>query len=145
VTAFRALDQFDVNRSFGAWLFAIARNKFLDHCRSRRSTTDEIPETPDLRTPHVILEESEGLKGVWQWVRGCLTEEQFLAVWLFYQEEMSVRDIAVALGRTPISVKVILFRARRRLVRARAMRAAGNFVEISPLAGQKPQPNPTLR
>jgi RNA polymerase sigma-70 factor (ECF subfamily) len=45
-----------------------------------------------------------------------LTEEQNNALWLYYVEDMPTAGIARVLGRSRASVKVLLFRARRRLL-----------------------------
>jgi RNA polymerase sigma-70 factor (ECF subfamily) len=37
------------------------------------------------------------------------------AAFLYYRDELSVREIALALGVTPGTIKTLLFRARRRL------------------------------
>ena len=47
--------------------------------------------------------------------RALLPEGQFQALWLRYAEDMRVAQIARVLGKTQTHVKVLLFRARRKL------------------------------
>ena len=53
---------------------------------------------------------------LWHLAAGVLAEEQMTALWLRYVEEMPLRGIALVLGRSQTSVKVMLFRARRKLL-----------------------------
>lgn len=118
VTAFQSISQFNVKHSFAAWLFTIARHKFIDHCRRQRLTTDEIPEMEDGCDPYTLMDRVEQGRHVWEWARSQLSQDQFQALWLRYQEDLSIKEIAEALGRTQISVKVMLFRSRQQLQRA---------------------------
>lgn len=145
VTAFRSIQQFDPGRSFSAWLFTIARRKFLDHRRQQRPTTDQIPETPDLRDPYAAMAQAEQGSDTWGWARRHLTEDQFQALWLHYQEEMSVREVAAALGRNFISVKVMIFRARQQLFRASRSGGTLPLLPIPALATVKNHPTQLIR
>jgi RNA polymerase sigma-70 factor (ECF subfamily) len=122
VTAYRGIQSYRPDRPFGAWLFTIARRKFIDYSRGARPRLEERDdsETCDTADPSVLLAERERREDLWAKVRSVVGPDQFSALWLRYQEEMSVKDIARALNRTQTSVKVMLFRARRTLVRAAA-------------------------
>jgi DNA-directed RNA polymerase specialized sigma24 family protein len=62
--------------------------------------------------------EDEGRKRFWDAAAGVLTDEQMAAVWLYYVEGLSAPEVAKVLGRSWVSVKTMLFRARRRLAPA---------------------------
>jgi len=47
--------------------------------------------------------------------RSCMGKSQFTALWLFYVEDMPIREIAKIMKRPDGWVKVNLLRARRRL------------------------------
>lgn len=117
VTAFGALGKYDPEQAFSPWLFTIARRKFIDHCRRHRSETDVIPEGSNEEDPSVIMDRAEHRQGVWDWVRSSVGDEQFQALWLYYQEQLTIKEIARALDRSAISVKVMLFRAKRVLAK----------------------------
>jgi RNA polymerase sigma-70 factor (ECF subfamily) len=133
ITAFRSVGQFDSKRSFSAWLFAIARNKFLDHLRRQRPSTDQIPESADWCDPSMEMARNEQGKDVWELARRHLSDDQFQALWLHYQEELSLREVATALGRNVIAVKVLVFRARRQLLRVYKKLGSAEFESVSAL------------
>jgi RNA polymerase sigma-70 factor, ECF subfamily len=113
VKAFRALAQFDPRRSFGAWLFAIARRNCIDHFRAAsRSTEAEMPELADHDDPASLLAARDERESLWQVAGRLLPAVQYQALWLKYAEEMDVAGIAEVLGKTQTHVKVLLFRAR---------------------------------
>jgi len=114
--AYRALDQYRPGAAFSAWLFAIARNKAIDHLRSLKQVSDQPqPESPDRDDPSVLLVRQEDLSQIWQHARQLLPALHFQALWLRYAEDLDVARVATILGRTRTYVKVLLFRARRTL------------------------------
>ena len=119
VTAYRSIHQLKPGHSFGAWLFTIAHRKFIDHCRAAKREQGEqvAAETWETNDPSIILSDRESAADLWQRARALLSRDQFDALWLKYQEDMSVQDIARVLGRTRTSVKVLLFRARQNLLK----------------------------
>jgi RNA polymerase sigma-70 factor (ECF subfamily) len=44
-----------------------------------------------------------------------LSQEEATALWLHYGEDLPARDIATILGRSYVSVKVMIFRSRKKL------------------------------
>ena len=53
---------------------------------------------------------------IWRTAERVLGAEAYRALWLRYADEMPVRDVARVLGRTVVSTKVMLFRARKKLL-----------------------------
>ena len=120
VRAFQALDRFDARAALAPWLFAIARRKSIDLLRAksrRQGQTAEENFELDGNDPAVLLERREEAENLWVLARNCLPVTQYQALWLRYAQEMSVAQIAVALGKTRAHVKVMLLRARRVLAR----------------------------
>ncbi len=116
VRAFKAIAQFDPRRSFAAWLFAIARRKGIDCFRARIPGVGEAaPEEFDRDDPAELLARREEARDLWGRARSLLPDGQFQALWLRYAEDMEIAQIACVLGKTQTHVKVLLFRARRRL------------------------------
>jgi RNA polymerase sigma-70 factor, ECF subfamily len=116
VKAFQALAQYDSRRPFVAWLFTIARRKLIDHQRAMPLVTDEpVPESADSNDPAELLAQREDRQSVWAFARRHLPPAQFQALWLRYAEDLNIADIARALGKTRVHVKVLLFRARQAL------------------------------
>lgn len=117
VAAFRYLPSYRREYSFSTWLFTIALRQ-LGALRKKC-----LPQTEDLIESVVCAQPGPEQLGMqrqrnetlWQTARRCLNEFQFLALWLFYVEEMSLADIASTMQRPSSWVKVNLMRARRRL------------------------------
>ena len=83
--------------------------------------------------PLDALVAAEGRRRLWDLASDVLSEEQTTALWLFYVEDMSVRGIALVLGRSQASVKIMLFRARRKLLPLVA--------ELDEETGRRPAPH----
>jgi RNA polymerase sigma-70 factor (ECF subfamily) len=117
VKAYQALEQFNPANPFAPWLFTIARRKCIDHHRSLPPKDDApVPDGPNLDDPAELLSRKEESAAIWERAQRLLPETQFQALWLRYTEEMSVKQIAQVLRKTQTHVKVLLFRARQRLV-----------------------------
>jgi RNA polymerase sigma-70 factor (ECF subfamily) len=117
IRAYHYLGSYDCERPFYPWLARIAFRLAQNH-RSRRS--HELPLTVELDGPAGTVNPLENLikneqsRALWQEVLNLPAGER-AAVVLFYQQELSVRQVAEALGVTAGTIKTFLFRARRRL------------------------------
>ena len=78
---------------------------------SSSNSTDEADEND----PSELLARREAERDLWQLAKRVLPQLQFDALWLRCAEDMSVADVARVLCRTQTHVKVLLFRARKRL------------------------------
>jgi RNA polymerase sigma-70 factor (ECF subfamily) len=76
-----------------------------------------VPDLTDDANPGELLADQEDRELLWQLARRQLTDTQFQALWLRYVEDMEVAQIADALGKSRVHVKVLLFRARQILAR----------------------------
>ena len=117
--AYRNLHRYGRRWAFSAWLFTIARRTGLNHRRRRgRWPTRRQSRRPCRRPPNRSTPwwPPSGRGRLWDLAAGVLSEEQMTALWLHYVEEMPLRGIALVLGRSRTSVKVMLFRARRKLL-----------------------------
>jgi len=116
VRAFQAMGQFDTRRPFAPWLFAIARRRCIDaHRRVRPVSENAPPDLPDYDDPAELLARQEDGRNLWRLARRHLPHAQFQALWLRYAEDMRPAEIARALGKTQLAVRVLLFRARQTL------------------------------
>jgi RNA polymerase sigma-70 factor (ECF subfamily) len=141
VRAFERLDQFDPRYRFSTWLYTIAIRMAHDHARSRRRRPQlaVLDETNCLAPTAEIgraAEAREEATNVWQLAKRVLSEPQFTAMWLRYGEDLSAADVAQVMGRSRIGVRVLLHRARTRLIAelapqelATGQRAAGGRTE----------------
>jgi RNA polymerase sigma-70 factor, ECF subfamily len=121
VRAYLRLNQYDPTRAFGTWLFTIAHRLAVSHHRrSLAAARADAAAGERLRNrvsvaPGWEMADQESRQHFWEKAARVLSEEQLCATWLFYVEEMPAPQIAEVLGRSWVSVKTILFRARRKL------------------------------
>jgi RNA polymerase sigma-70 factor (ECF subfamily) len=118
IRAFHSLARYDPRRPIINWLLTIARNCALNHFRSAKRW-EEIPEhTPsDTLSPSGLAEQKEQAAGIWERARAFLPQRQFEAIWLRFGESLSTRETADLMGLTQTHVKVLIFRARQRLLK----------------------------
>lgn len=123
VRAFTHLEAYDERRPFYPWLATIAvrlAQNWLTQ-RARVVAREAQASAPDADSaagadPLAALIADEHGRRLWRLVAALPAGERTAAI-LYYRQEMSVRDIAHALGVTSGTVKTLLFRARQRLRR----------------------------
>jgi len=117
--AYRQLHRYDPTRRFSTWLFAIGKNVAANHRAADRRRSDVEQKSGaerDDRAPPALPVERADAGEVWQAARRVLGEEAYRALWLRYADDRSVAEIARALGRSVVATKVMLFRARKKLL-----------------------------
>lgn len=119
--AYQQLATFKGESKFSTWLYKIAYNRSLDYLKKQgRSlqthTIDAINEyhLEDIGNVLDEMEATDRKKSVKEAI-GKLPEEDAVIITLHYFEEMSLKEIAVVLGQDPNTLKVRLFRSRKRL------------------------------
>jgi len=118
--AYEKIALYNSARKFSPWLFTIALRLAADYHRQPRLLTHstenyaEAIADPTL-TPEQQAIGAEAADDIWALAQRVLTTDQWTALWLLYGEGQSVKEIAAALGRTNVSVRVLLFRARKML------------------------------
>jgi RNA polymerase sigma-70 factor (ECF subfamily) len=118
VRAWRRLATYRDQWRFSTWLYAVARSAAADAARGRRERTQaEAPESGQDADPSAELAAREEGEKLWALAREVLSADQRSALWLFYAEERPAAEIGRVLGKTPIAVRVMLFRARGILAR----------------------------
>lgn len=109
--AYDRLDTYDPARPFQTWLFAIGKNLAANHAvaASRRDArhANSRPAAAAGEAPASDL---------WQRARTLLSPDAYRMLWLRYAQGLTVREIATELDRSSVAVKVMMFRARRRLL-----------------------------
>lgn len=109
--AFENIDRYDPARPFQTWLFTIGSRLAINHGQSA-ARRKELSAQPD-HEPSVQPAEAQG---VWRLARERLAAEPYRALWLRYARGYSVAEVERELGRSAVSTKVMLYRARRRLL-----------------------------
>ena len=121
VRAFTRLEYYDVRRPFYPWIATIAARLAQNWLR-RPVREIELDEAPDAEPaaeaadsdPLIALIALEDRRRLWRSV-AALSSGERTAVYLFYRQEMSVKEIAGILGVSGGTVKTLLFRARKKL------------------------------
>jgi len=121
VRAFRRLDSFDERNPMKPWLVKIAYRLAQEQWRSstrqkeRERTAGALREgIRDDRAPGAEVFAAEQSDLLWQAVQALPMAER-TAVVLYYRENLSVKEVAAAMGVSTGTVKTHLFRARSQI------------------------------
>ncbi|HVT79737.1 MAG TPA: sigma-70 family RNA polymerase sigma factor [Phycisphaerae bacterium] len=117
VKAWQQLHRFDSKYPFRTWLYTISYRLAVSRGRRETLTQEPLPEHAAAANPGLSaeIEREESKAALWGRARQVLSEEQFMALWLFYVDEMPAGEVARVLNRSWVSVKTLLHRARRKL------------------------------
>ncbi|HEY5628168.1 MAG TPA: sigma-70 family RNA polymerase sigma factor [Candidatus Limnocylindrales bacterium] len=116
--ALKAMPRYqDTGRPFAAWLYQIAVNAIADRYRSMRPS-QPLEDFHDLSVAGPALEEQaaqrDEVRRIWALVEE-LPHQQRTALVLKFQEDMKIEDIAVAMGKSPGAVKLLIHRGVTKL------------------------------
>jgi len=123
---FLALRRFDGRSSFGTWLYKITVNETYDYLRKKKARKlvyeadlsadqeERLGQRPPEEPARAALERAEARQAVERLLAELGPEERLMIV-LKEVEGYSVEEISQALNMNPNTVKVRMFRARRRL------------------------------
>ena len=111
--ALRSIGRYqDTGRPFSAWLYQIAVNAVNDRYRSARPVED-LDDARGAAVPGPGLEdlaaEREELRAIWHVVEK-LPAQQRTALVLKFQEDLKIESIALAMGKSPGAVKLLIHR-----------------------------------
>lgn len=104
------LEKFDHQRPLLPWLFTIARRQAITGWRKAKPLVplDELETAASADTPPIDFD-------IWDLARSHLPPLDFTALWMHYQQDYPIKEIARILGKTGIHAKIILHRARKKL------------------------------
>lgn len=110
--AYRNLASYDPSRRFSTWLFAIGKNTATNFrvAHRRRAEVEHAVEPPAV----AHADPTDG--AIWQIARRVLGEDAYHGLWLRYACDFTVREVARELGKSVVGTKVMLFRARAKLL-----------------------------
>ncbi len=114
ISAYRYLHSYNPRWRFSTWIYRIAiRNAFRQSENDMRVVDALADENaPDPLEACIVDSEHEN---VWLTAKRLLSEDAYAAMWLRYVEDMSVKEVALALDKTQSWAKVTMLRGRRRL------------------------------
>lgn len=116
--AYHNLGRFDTRRPLINWLLTIARRTALNHFRSAKRW-ESIPETLscDDASPADRADTTDETDNLWARARRILSQREFEILWLRFGEELSTEETARVAGITQTHVKILVFRARKHLMK----------------------------
>ncbi|WP_044642146.1 RNA polymerase sigma factor [Risungbinella massiliensis] len=121
--AYRKLDTFEEDSSLSTWIHRIASNTCLDHLRKKQHQTEYVDDwelleyrinLPPVKNTLDIVIQQENLEQV-QVSLAKLPEKQRLVFLLYYQQDLSYREIAEILQIPLKTVGTYLHRSRSQL------------------------------
>jgi RNA polymerase sigma-70 factor (ECF subfamily) len=114
--AFRNIDRFDSEWKFSTWLYTIASRQAISRHRSNKSKMTVSPPAPAPANPEETVIKKEESENIWS-LASSLPHAQYRALWMHYAEEMSIKEMAKVMRKKPITVRVLLHRARLNLAK----------------------------
>jgi RNA polymerase sigma-70 factor, ECF subfamily len=117
--AHRKISDYRSSWRFSTWLFTIAHRLAVSKRRRRWFRPLADPNPPGQFSgddPLANAQDKERHSKLWDEIAGILHADAFTALWLNYVESMSAQEIGRILNRSPNSVRILLHRARARLL-----------------------------
>lgn len=126
IKAYRNLSQLKEPAAFRGWIKRIGHNLTIDYLRKTKprvfsdivsSESDEMLEFPDERTdsmPEAVMDQKE-TKRLIDEILNSLSDEQRVAVSMFYYQQKSIKEIAKELGISENTIKSRLFHGRNKV------------------------------
>lgn len=121
IKAFKYLSGFNRKSQFSTWLYRIAYNTALSHLRKRKLPKSGLYELPE----HVVPESDDpsGLDRLMEDQQKTLIEQALqqlphsdrTLITLYYLQELNIAEISQAMHLDGNTIKVRLFRARKKL------------------------------
>lgn len=112
--AFKGMKSFDPEFKFSTWIYTIAVRQAISRYRTNKKMKANPADIPHIPEPEEIVIQKEESKNLWR-LASNLPKKEFEALWLHYYEDMPVKEIAKITKKKPITVRVLLHRARLNL------------------------------
>jgi len=120
IKVWKKLESFDIEKSqFKTWIFVIARNTITDYYRKKKATPFSYLKEEEFKEgeiedetvlPDLIMEKLQD-KEMLDKIIEELKDEYKTVITLYYQEEMTFKDIGEVLGKPMNTVKSYHYRA----------------------------------
>lgn len=121
IKIYKNLGKFKGDSKFSTWVYRIAYNTCLDRIKTYKKTRNTVGideftqnQVRTLETAFDLMDRADREQSI----KECLQkmpEDDATLLTLFYYEELSLTEISKVIGIEPNTVKVKLFRARKRL------------------------------
>lgn len=121
VKAYKSLSKFKGDSKFSTWLYKITYNSCLDKLKSqKRMIKSDVIDKIHIRGLEVekdaldYMDEKERLKVINNAIN-LLADEDKAIITLFYFNELSLQEVSDIVGTNPNTVKIRLYRSRKKL------------------------------
>jgi len=122
IKAYKNLSKFNGDSKFSTWLYRIAYHTSLDAIKRNKKTTNTIDINEvtfnQIKSVEHILEGIERKERA-ELMDACLqrlSNEERSIIWMFYYDELSLKEIIEVTGLHEANIKVKLHRARKKLL-----------------------------
>jgi RNA polymerase sigma-70 factor (ECF subfamily) len=112
--AYRSIDRFNPEHKFSTWLYTIALRLAISRFRAEKKKSSSLEPSPSPPDPQDIVIQKQESQNIWH-LASKLGEAQYEALWLHYGEDIPIKEMAKILNKKPITVRVLLHRARQNL------------------------------
>ena len=131
--AFKSIHRYNPEQPFLPWLYTIARREAI-RCWRRTKKTESLESAPEPS----IAAHSPDERGaqLWQVARSQLRPVAYTALWLHYQEDLPLREVAQSINKSENATKVLIHRARQTL--KQRLRPQQEAFLVAPTPAQNP-------
>jgi RNA polymerase sigma-70 factor (ECF subfamily) len=118
--AFSNIERYDARWKFSTWIYTLAVRLAISRHRAQKikpiGLDPENPESASAGPLEALIkkEETQKRKNIWN-LALTLSPSEYEALWLRYAEDMPVKDIAVAMRKSQVGVRTLLYRGRLHL------------------------------
>lgn len=112
--AYKGIGRYNPELKFSTWLYTIAAREAISRFRSKKMMEHDPVAVSSIPGPEEIVIRKEESQSIWALATG-LPKKEYEALWLRYAEDMPIKDIARVTKKSPITVRVLLYRARQKL------------------------------
>jgi len=113
---YRNLSSYDPKWNFSTWIYTIASRTAASHFRHENVRKKEpMIQLNPTSTPEEEIMKSD-ISGIWK-SAGKLGKTKYEIIRLRYSDGLSIRDIGKITGRSPVNIRVLIFRAKNELIR----------------------------
>jgi len=119
--AYSRLDQYQSRHKFATWLFTIGWRLTCSFYRDREAAVSLPIESISNEIADGSSAVVQDSGNIWKKIETVLPEDQRRVLWHRYGEGMSIEEIAMATGKSEVNIKVLLHRARLKLIRRKEM------------------------
>jgi len=113
---YRNIGRFDSTYKFSTWLYTAATRLLISFYRKTQVSDPDCGLSTSAPDPQDQAIEAEKVSELWKSAR-ALHPHHFQVLWLRYQEDLPLKEIARVMKKSQIHIRVLLHRARSNLIK----------------------------